>query len=91
MPRTLRHGGDEQFGAGDQFVAGRMMLAEPGESPDPADAARVLRTIARKARAELVAESGMSETALLAETRSLLIDLLMVCGLRRSSAQATLR
>lgn len=77
---------------GDAFeTLRRMMLADPGESPDPADAARVLRTIARKARAELVAESGMSETALLAETRSLLIDLLMVCGLRRSSAQATLR
>ena len=77
---------------GDAFeTLRRMMLADPGESPDPADAARVLRTIARKARAELVAESGMSETALLAEIRSLLIDLLMVCGLRRSCAQATLR
>ncbi|RPA56912.1 aromatic acid exporter family protein [Gordonia oryzae] len=69
----------------------QMMLADPGHSPDPADAARVLRTIARKARAELVAERGMSETALLAEIRSLLVDLLMVAGLRRSSAVATLR
>ncbi len=77
---------------GDAFeILREMMLADPGHSTDPADAARVLRTIARKARAELVAERGMSETALLAEIRSLLVDLLMVAGLRRSSAVATLR
>ncbi|QUD83357.1 FUSC family protein [Gordonia polyisoprenivorans] len=77
---------------GDAFeILREMMLADPGHSPDAADAARVLRTIARKARAELVAERGMSETALLAEIRSLLVDLLMVAGLRRSSAVATLR
>ncbi|NDK92148.1 FUSC family protein [Gordonia desulfuricans] len=68
-----------------------MMLADPGQSPDAADAARVLRTVARKARPELVADRGLSETALLAELRSLLVDLLMVAGLRRSSALATLR
>lgn len=68
-----------------------MMLADPGQSPDPADAARVLRTITRKARIELADERGMAETALLAEIRSLLVDLLMVAGLRRSSAVATLR
>lgn len=72
-------------------VLRKMMLADPGQSPDQADAARVLRTIARKARVELSAERGMSETALLAEIRSLLVDLLMVAGMRRSSAIATLR
>ncbi|MGC5247476.1 FUSC family protein [Gordonia sp. DT219] len=72
-------------------VLREMMLADPGKSPDAADAARVLRTIARKAKIELAEERGMSETALLAEIRSLLVDLLMVAGLRRSSAIATLR
>ncbi|MET9203171.1 aromatic acid exporter family protein, partial [Gordonia sp. NPDC003585] len=69
----------------------KMMMADPGEEPDEADAARVLRTIVRKARKELAAGADLSETALLAEIRSLLVDLLMVAGLRRSSAVATLR
>ncbi|GAC68164.1 FUSC family protein [Gordonia soli] len=68
-----------------------MMLAKPGEEPDQADAARVLRTIARKATAELVGDSPLAETAVLAEVRSLLVDMLMTCGLSRSSAVATLR
>jgi len=68
-----------------------MMLAPPGGEPDEADAARVLRTIARKARTDLVTDSPMSETAILAQLRSLIVDLLMVAGLRRSSARATLR
>lgn len=68
-----------------------MMIAKPGEEPDQADAARVLRTIARKAKPELVAHSSLSETAVMAELRSLLIDMLMISGLRRSSAAATLR
>ncbi|MDL9938567.1 FUSC family protein [Gordonia sp. ABSL1-1] len=68
-----------------------MMMAPPGAAPDEADAARALRSIARKARRELADGSDMSETALLAEIRSLLVDLLMVAGLRRSSALATLR
>ncbi|MGV9825724.1 MULTISPECIES: FUSC family protein [unclassified Gordonia (in: high G+C Gram-positive bacteria)] len=77
--------------AGAFEILREMMLADPGESPDQADAARVLRTVARKARKELAEHSDLSETALLAETRSLLVDLLMVAGLRRSSAVATLR
>lgn len=72
-------------------VLREMMLADPGQQPDEAEAARVLRTVARKARKELVADSELSETAVLAEIRSLLVDLLMVAGLRRSSALATLR
>ncbi|MEE3853290.1 FUSC family protein [Gordonia sp. LSe1-13] len=68
-----------------------MMIAKPGEPPDQADAARVLRTIARKAKPELVANSSLAETAVMAEIRSLLVDMLMICGLGRSSAAATLR
>ena len=47
--------------------------------------------IVRKARIDLVTNSDLSEAALLAEIRSLLVDLLMTAGLRRSSALATLR
>ena len=72
-------------------VLRRMLLADPGESPDGADAARVLRSIARKAKPELVAGGGLSETVILAQVRSIVVDLLMVAGLRRESALATLR
>lgn len=68
-----------------------MMLAAPGQEPDPADAARVIRSVARKAKPALVDGSTVSETAVLAELRSLIVDLLMITGLRRSSAVATLR
>ena len=72
-------------------VLRRMLLADPGESPDGADAARVLRSIARKAKPELVAGGGLSETVILAQVRSIVVDLLMVAGLKRESALATLR
>lgn len=77
--------------AGAFEVLRAMMMADPGEEPDQADAARVIRSIVRKARADLVTNSELSEAALLAEIRSLLVDLLMTAGLRRSSALATLR
>ncbi|WP_439030027.1 FUSC family protein [Gordonia terrae] len=77
--------------AGAFEVLRAMMMADPGEEPDQADAARVIRSIVRKARADLVVHSDLSEAALLAEIRSLLVDLLMIAGLRRSSALATLR
>lgn len=68
-----------------------VMLADPGAQPDEADAARLLRTIARKARTDLVVDSSLHATVILAQLRSLLVDLLMVAGLKRSSAAATLR
>ncbi|GAC58474.1 hypothetical protein GOHSU_41_00110 [Gordonia hirsuta DSM 44140 = NBRC 16056] len=77
----------------------QMMLAPPKGSPDGADAARVLRSIVRRARPaisetrRLVEEGGgdFSEIALLVELRSLLVDMLMVAGLKRESAIAQLR
>ena len=77
--------------AGAFEVLRAMMMADPGDEPDQADAARVIRSIVRKARIDLVTNSDLSEAALLAEIRSLLVDLLMTAGLRRSSALATLR
>ncbi|MCF8608624.1 FUSC family protein [Gordonia sp. HY285] len=68
-----------------------MMMAEPGGSPDQADASRVLRSIVRKARTSLAdSVEDLSEAAMLAELRSLLVDMLMIAGLKRSSALAQL-
>ncbi|EGD54464.1 hypothetical protein SCNU_14319 [Gordonia neofelifaecis NRRL B-59395] len=77
---------------GDLFETLRqMMLAEPGESPDQADAARAVRSVVRRARTSLADDvEDLSEAALLVELRSLLVDLLMVAGLKRSSAIAQL-
>jgi uncharacterized membrane protein YgaE (UPF0421/DUF939 family) len=72
-------------------VVNDMILADPGQQPDPASAARVLRSIARCSKPELVEGSALSETVILAQIRSTLVDLLMVCGLSRVSAIATLR
>lgn len=68
-----------------------MMMAEPGDGPDQADAARVIRSIVRKARTSLAdGVEDLSEAAMLVELRSLLVDMLMVTGLKRSSAIAQL-
>jgi uncharacterized membrane protein YgaE (UPF0421/DUF939 family) len=72
-------------------VVNDMILADPGQQPDPASAARTLRSIARRSKPELVEGSPLSETVILAQIRSTLVDLLMVCGLSRVSAIATLR
>ena len=89
LPKEIIEIVDDLSGAYEVLRA--MMVAPPGGQPDEADAARVLRTIARKARTDLVSDSSMSETAILAQLRSLIVDLLMVAGLQRSSARATLR
>ncbi len=72
-------------------VLNDMMMADPGQLPDQAEAARVLRSIARRMTPELVEGSALSETVILAQLRSALVDLLMACGLSRVSATATLR
>ncbi len=67
-----------------------MAMAEPGEHPDQADAARVLRTVAKKLKPDLVEGAGVSATVVFAQLRSLLVDLMQVAGLRRISAIALL-
>ncbi|GAA4682468.1 FUSC family protein [Gordonia humi] len=68
-----------------------MMMSQPGETPDQADAARVIRTIVRTARLSIAERvDDLSEAAMLAELRSLLVDMLMVAGLKKSSAVAQL-
>ncbi|GAB17139.1 hypothetical protein GOEFS_020_00030 [Gordonia effusa NBRC 100432] len=68
-----------------------MMMADPGEFPDQGDAAKVVRRIGRKAKRDLVAQSSMAEAATLAQARSILVDMFMICGLKRTSAIAQLR
>lgn len=67
-----------------------MVLAEPGEQPDQAEAARVLRSIAKKMDPDLIAGAGVSATVVFAQMRSLIVDLLQTAGLKRISAIATL-
>ncbi|MCD2112858.1 MULTISPECIES: FUSC family protein [Rhodococcus] len=71
-------------------VLREMVLAEPGEQPDQAEAARVLRSIAKKMDPELIAGAGVSATVVFAQMRSLIVDLLRTAGLKRITAIATL-
>jgi hypothetical protein len=86
-PRLVRRI-EELAGAVD--VLRLMVLAEPGEQPDQAEAARVLRSVAREMKPDLVAGAGLSSTVVFAQIRSLIVDLLQVAGLERVSAIATL-
>ncbi|MBF6356417.1 FUSC family protein [Nocardia higoensis] len=71
-------------------VVRRSILAEPGEQPDQAEAARVLRSVARQARPELVEGAGLSAHVVFAQVRSILVDLMQACGMQRISAIALL-
>lgn len=71
-------------------VVRRMMLADPGEQPDQAEGARVLRTVAKGARPELVEGAGLSAHVVFAQVRSIVVDLMQVCGMKRISAMALL-
>ncbi|WP_461167632.1 FUSC family protein [Tsukamurella serpentis] len=70
-----------------------MVLAEPGAHPDEADAARVLRSAARRANELHIEEGGgsLNEVVIYAQLRSTIVDLLQVAGLKRTSAIAVLR
>lgn len=71
-------------------VLRQVMLADPGEQPDRAEGARVLRSIAKQAKPDLVAGAGLSAHVVFAQIRSTLVDLMQVCGLQRISAIALL-
>ncbi|CAM4000195.1 MULTISPECIES: FUSC family protein [Tsukamurella] len=69
-----------------------VVLAEPGAKPDQADAARVLRSAARRANQLHVEDGGsLNEMVIYAQLRSTIVDLLQVAGLKRTSAIAVLR
>jgi uncharacterized membrane protein YgaE (UPF0421/DUF939 family) len=71
-------------------VLREVMLADPGQHPDQADAARVLRSVAKAAVPELVDGAGLSAHVVFAQLRSTLVDLLQVAGMQRVSALALL-
>nr|WP_255450495.1 FUSC family protein [Skermania sp. ID1734] len=71
-------------------VLRRMVMADPGQMPDQAEAARVLREVAYGARPELVADAGLSAHVVFAQIRSATVDLMQVAGLKRTSAMALL-
>lgn len=71
-------------------VVRRSILAEPGEQPDRAEATRVLRSVAKQTRPELVEGAGLSAHVVFAQVRSILVDLMQACGMKRISAIALL-
>ncbi|MEC3920473.1 FUSC family protein [Nocardia sp. CDC160] len=71
-------------------VVRRMMLADPDEKPDPAEATRVLRSVGKGATKDLVDGAGLSAHVVFAQLRSVVVDLMQVCGMRRLSAMALL-
>ncbi|MEV6770551.1 FUSC family protein [Nocardia sp. NPDC051030] len=71
-------------------VVRRMMLAEPGDQPDAAEATRQLRSVGKAATKDLVDGAGLSAHVVFAQLRSVVVDLMQVCGVRRLSAMALL-
>lgn len=71
-------------------VVRRMVLADPDEQPDAAEATRVLRTVAKGATKDLVEGAGISAHVVFAQIRSIVVDLMEVCGMKRLSAIAIL-
>nr|WP_245537832.1 FUSC family protein [Tsukamurella paurometabola] len=69
-----------------------VVLADPGAKPDQADAARVLRSAARRANELDIGDGApLNEVVIYAQLRSTIVDLLQVAGLKRTSAIAVLR
>ncbi|WP_425303548.1 FUSC family protein [Nocardia wallacei] len=71
-------------------VVRRYMIADPGDQPDAAEATRVLRRVAKGATKDLVEGAGLSAHVVFAQLRSIVVDLMQVCGVRRLSAIALL-
>ncbi|WP_017837895.1 FUSC family protein [Dietzia sp. UCD-THP] len=67
----------------------RRMAADP-TAPTDAQVHRALRGVAARAKRELVPGSGLTETVMLAQIRSILVDMMQVAGLSKISALATL-
>ncbi|AVZ40457.1 MULTISPECIES: FUSC family protein [unclassified Dietzia] len=67
----------------------RRVAADP-TAPTDAQVHRALRGVAARAKRELVPGSGLTETVMLAQIRSILVDMMQVAGLSKISALATL-
>lgn len=65
-------------------------VAEGPGSPTDVQVHRELRSVAARAKRELLFEPGLTETVMLAQIRSILVDMMQVAGLSKISAMATL-
>lgn len=65
-------------------------VAADSDAPTDAEVHRALRAVASRAKRELVTGSGLTETVMLAQIRSILVDMMQVAGLSKISALATL-
>ncbi len=67
----------------------RRVAADP-DAPTDAQVHRELRAVAARAKRELLFDPGLTETVMLAQIRSVLVDMMQVAGLSKISAVATL-
>ena len=67
----------------------RRVAADP-DAPTDARVHRELRAVAARAKRELLFDPGLTETVMLAQVRSVLVDMMQVAGLSKISAVATL-
>ena len=65
------------------------VAADP-DAPTDAEVHRELRAVASRAKRELLFDPGLTETVMLAQIRSVLVDMMQVAGLSKISAVATL-
>lgn len=67
-----------------------LSIGDTPHEPTIEEVVRFLRRLSARMRLEVVAEATLSEQVVFAQCRSLMVDLLQVCGLSRLSAVATL-
>ena len=65
-------------------------VAADSDAPTDAEVHRELRAVSARAHRELVIGSGLTEMVMLAQIRSILVDMMQVAGLSKISALATL-
>ncbi|MFL0577770.1 FUSC family protein [Dietzia sp. 179-F 9C3 NHS] len=65
-------------------------VADDADAPTDAEVHRALRAVSAQARRELVTDGGLTETVMLAQIRSILVDMMQVAGLSKISALAAL-
>lgn len=72
------------------YLMHRYLLADVGEQPDVVVVTRELRWVAKAATKDLVSNAGVSANAVFAQIRSIIVDLMQMCGVQRVSALALL-
>ena len=85
--RRIPEWGELPFESGDIAIA---QLSEGSGEVKLEDVVRYLRRLAAKMHPRVIEDATLSEQVVFAQSRSLVVDLLQVCGLSRRSAVATL-